>query len=131
METREIIIENKSGETFTVLVDTDDYERVNQHKWYVNWDGKRLTRYAVTNVPHPSGENYSKGTQSENVRKQAKLLMHRFIAKTPKGLETDHINGNPFDNRKSNLRILTSQRHRMIGAAYNEGNSVRSDLEKN
>jgi hypothetical protein len=35
------------------------------------------------------------------------LYMHRLIAKTPKGMETDHINRNRLDNRESNLRNVT------------------------
>ncbi len=35
------------------------------------------------------------------------LLMHRIIMDTPKGMDTDHINRNKLDNRKSNLRIVT------------------------
>jgi len=33
--------------------------------------------------------------------------MHRIIAKTPKGFDTDHINGNRLDNRRKNLRVVT------------------------
>lgn len=32
-------------------------------------------------------------------------LMHRYIMNTPDGMDTDHINHNKLDNRKSNLRI--------------------------
>jgi hypothetical protein len=31
-------------------------------------------------------------------------MMHRVVNMTPKGLHTDHINGNKLDNRESNLR---------------------------
>lgn len=33
--------------------------------------------------------------------------MHREIVGTPEGMDTDHINGDKLDNRRSNLRICT------------------------
>lgn len=40
------------------------------------------------------------------------IKMHRVINKTPEGMQTDHINGDCLDNRKSNLRTVTvSQNH--------------------
>jgi hypothetical protein len=33
--------------------------------------------------------------------------VHRIVMNAPKGLDIDHINGDPLDNRKENLRICT------------------------
>ena len=35
------------------------------------------------------------------------VYLHRFIMGTPKGMVTDHINGNTLDNRRKNLRVCT------------------------
>jgi len=39
--------------------------------------------------------------------KGATLLLHRLLAKTPIGLDTDHINGLRYDNRICNLQNVT------------------------
>ena len=41
-------------------------------------------------------------------RKSQTVFMHRAIAGTPDGLQTDHIDGNGLNNSRSNLRIATS-----------------------
>lgn len=70
------------------IVDAEDYEWLNQYKWYAAKYG--TTFYACR----------SKGRTTIN--------MHRQIMCAPKGLICDHKNHNGLDNRKNNLRLCTN-----------------------
>jgi hypothetical protein len=79
-----VVLTKKQEEIF--VDDDEDYELVSKHTWYLNTNG-----YAVTEIRH----------------KQQK--MHRMImGVTDPKVFVDHINGNPVDNRKSNLRLCTN-----------------------
>ena len=72
---------------FTVVEDTD-YEWLNQWKWRFDSCG-----YAART--------------DRSTGKTITIRMHRLINSTPKGLFTDHVNGNRLDNRRNNLRTAT------------------------
>lgn len=77
----------KVGECHFAFVDDDDYAVVKKYVWsYFNG-------YA---------------TARTGGRKGRTICMHRLINGTPDGLETDHINRNPLDNRRCNLRTVTA-----------------------
>lgn len=85
------------------IVDDEDFERVNQFKWAAQRT--------------PSDEKYwvafrSIGTGGRRNKKTVRVLMHRFILDAPKGKIVDHINGNPLDNRRSNMRLCTARESR-------------------
>lgn len=68
-----------------VLVDDDDYEKLNYFKWAYSKSGYALLRNGGVNI-----------------------WMHRYIMYLKdSSLVVDHINNNRLDNRKSNLRIAT------------------------
>lgn len=64
------------------IVDDEDYAVLNKYKWC--WGG----HYAM-----------------RKVNRKKTVYMHRQLMGFPPRLEVDHINRNPLDNRKSNLRI--------------------------
>lgn len=69
-----------------VLVDDEDYKYLSQFKWYSNGRGgvKRATSRKI-------GRKY--------------ILIHREIMKAKPGQMIDHIDRNPLNNQKNNLRF--------------------------
>src|SRR3990167_296143 len=78
------------------IVDDEDFEFLNQ------WQGHSVRGYA------PRREYF---TEKKYHYKSRSFRMHRIILNAPDGYEVDHINGNPLDNRKSNIRICTRQQN--------------------
>ena len=65
-------------------VDNEDYEELNQFNWHYVIHGYAGRR---------------KGGRT--------IYLHRQLLNVPKGFEVDHIDGNPLNNRRENLRIGT------------------------
>lgn len=74
----------------SALVDDEDYDRLNQWKWHCLANG-----YAARK------------------EKRQYVRMHCLINNTPKGMFTDHKNGDKLDNRKMNLRSCTKSQNMM------------------
>lgn len=81
------------GDGNVAIVDTAEYASLIKFPWRV-LRGHNGKLYAVTSV---SGRA---------------TYMHRLVAGTPKGFETDHINGDGLDNRRANLRVATPSQNR-------------------
>lgn len=71
-----------------VLVDDEDYSELSKYRWRKSTFG-----YAIRHIMVD--------------KKVVNIWMHRQIMNTPKGMDTDHINRNRLDNRRSNLRVAT------------------------
>lgn len=59
---------------------------------------------------HLNNEGYVQFSiqQSVNPYRYKHVRVHRFIMRPAKGFVVDHINGDPLDNRRKNLRVCTS-----------------------
>jgi len=95
---------------FVALVDDEDYERCMKYKWHVSKHKDCRTLYA-------------KGYGGTSNGKYITLSLHRFILNPPKNMQTDHINCNGLDNRKANLRIVTSIQNKQNVNKYENNNS--------
>lgn len=79
-------------------VDDEDFEKLAVHRWHAS-------RHRGKNHYRPKGYINGKGT-----------YLYRFLLGAKRGQYVDHINGDPLDNRKSNLRFCTpSENNRNVG----------------
>lgn len=84
----ELILYNKEcKEIARAIIDLEDVDNIKIYKWYMNPSGYIINR----------GKNIG--------------FLHRFIMDCPDDLVVDHINHNPLDNRKENLRICTQEQN--------------------
>ena len=67
-------------------------------------------------------ENVGKGRRYP--RFSDKTYLHRWLLDAPRNKQVDHINGDPRDNRRSNLRLATNRQNQ-----WNQG-SMRNSVSK-
>ena len=104
MITIKLLASNK--EWVDVLIDDEDLKIVGDYYWWVSNKKK---------YPHLVGRlktNY----------KAPKIKMSRLLMNCPQGMVVDHINHNPLDNRKENLRVCT-QRENTLNKSKQSNNT--------
>ena len=81
---------------YKVQIDEEDYDRVMQHKWHL------ISQYYI----NTRGRVYFCGNFRTEDNKRYRSSLHRYIMKCAyhDGIIIDHINNDPLDNRKANLR---------------------------
>ena len=92
------------GKGMVALVDDEDFERINNHKWHAQRD--RNTYYAVRVI------------RINGRRRPIKMHKEVLGIALGSGPKVDHRNRNGLDNQKANLRAATS--------SENGSNSKRS-----
>jgi hypothetical protein len=73
------------------LIDVEDDNLVSDYVWWSQ--GGYIHGYLAPNWNGP------------------RMLLHRLVMNAPAGVGVDHINGNPLDNRKCNLRLANQQQN--------------------
>lgn len=69
---------------YNVIIDDEDYERVNKYSWNIHKNYVRTTIY---------------------IPEKKEIRLHRLLLGIENSdVDIDHINGNTLDNRKQNLR---------------------------
>lgn len=82
------------------IIDAEDLRLADQYKW------------TFSNFGYPMAKSSGK-----------MIRLHRFVTQAPDGLVVDHINGNPLDNRKANLRVCTQKENSRNRKAYSTNKS--------
>lgn len=77
------------------LVDDEDYDRINAHKW------------CAMRIPGTNSYYAARKSAADENGKQRTIRMHREIMNAKDGEEVDHINHVTLDQRKTNLRLCT------------------------
>lgn len=95
------MVEIPLTQDMVAIVDEENFDYLNQWKWCVTKG--RNTFYATRRVG-------LLGKQQ---------TMHQILLAAPKGQETDHIDGNGLNNRRSNLRVCSCQQNQ-----FNKGKQV-------
>jgi hypothetical protein len=94
---------------FKTQVDDEDFECLNQWKWYA----------CVC-----AGIHYARRTENKK-----KIFMHRQILNTPKGTEVDHLDHCGLNNQKSNLRNCTSSQNKMNKSPFGQSKYLGVEIK--
>lgn len=82
-----VLYDNDGNECNRAIIDKEDLDKVKGYKWGM------CHNYVST------------------LYNRKRILLHRFIVDCEDGMMVDHIDGNPLNNTKSNLRIVTPQQN--------------------
>ncbi len=78
------------GHDKVAIVDRDDFDKVDGYNWHLHADGYAVRGWLRSESGYPGA-----------------CYLHRWIAECPINMEVDHVDGDPLNNRRSNLRMGT------------------------
>ena len=89
---RQIYLTHKNIIIRAAIVDNNDFDWLNQWEWHTYATGKKKNYWRVVGMSNKS--------------------MARVIMQAPKHLHVHHIDGNPLNNQRKNLLLVTHSQHR-------------------
>ena len=100
------------------VIDDDQVLKVGRFKWFAQWYKNTQSFYAGRGVKDSNG-------------KTSMSLMHREILGLMPGDKriVDHINGNTLDNRRSNLRIVSTYQSAQNRRTYKNNTSGHKGVQ--
>ena len=102
---------------YNILIDSDDFDLVKNHIWRV-YDQKSKNEYSSSWRISASFSSYNGLNKRTEIEIYQFILNRKFIED---GMIIDHIDRNRFNNKKSNLRII-SYSNNSINRIYNNYN---------
>lgn len=113
-----------------VVVDDEDYEYLRS----MSWGATRITVWTKTQGrKHRPWVGYVQ-TTVRAFGKASSVFLHKIVAerkygyKCPEGFQVDHINSNPKDNRRCNLRYIPREQNVRRTAIHGKGYYYNKDL---
>lgn len=105
----EIIIKSRTFGQKSIKIDVEDMNKCSNYSWVLSQHQKTFYIVARDKLKQ-SGKN---------------IYLHNLVLDKPSSFTIDHINRNPFDNRKSNLRICKQNENN-----YNKDIKLGKNKEK-
>lgn len=102
------------------VVDEDNFESINAHRWSARWNRGTCSYYAARSSPRKNG-------------KQHTIFMHHAVLMATPGEYVDHKNHDTLDNRRQNLRLCkqnqncSNRRRRSDNTSGLKGTTWRKD----
>jgi len=134
----------EEGESLTDLADRFDTSSTTVHRWMKKYDIDRRSAWAERGSircypgPYTGGTRYTMIEHFEDGEYDTRIYSHQLVAiaegaNPERVFATDqfcthHINGHEFDNRPSNLEVMTKRAHQALDSIFSLSEEERAEV---